>query len=445
MHARATAVSFALHTSPGHLAEAPQGLARFVVCTTQVLTSQQHWAAVEPDSKLRWTREKLEALHSHLLVFGGAAAADQLHGGSTRVIDLSGWDRNAHDSAVSLCLSPPRRGLNLGLSLPRAAKTRAPATVAYYHFAFPVPKGADESDASNLSADEVEIDVEKRLRRQGDQDWKTWVETRHDLACPLCGAYIAKSESELFAHLRTCHPQLRFEAFLDEGHRMHCVVQNLRHSSEKALRPKRKRDEKFCPLYVHKRQRDARFTLYRVPLRDADTRTGLSASKKAQGKIVAKPSSNRSSFAPVRQYYHSRTYLPLLPSEVDIDSDEELDDDWMQQESERLINEFEDVAPEEILLMKLWNRHTRSHKVQADNRVPHLLRLFAKRFAPTIVRENLWEVFLLHAFNLWDNSLVTKDEVLECAAVVRNYSNSVADRGETEQSLSNGSSALDLS
>ena len=54
----------------------------------------------------------------------------------------------------------------------------------------------------------------------------------------------------------------------------------------------------------------------------------------------------------------------MPPDEMDLDSDDEIDEEWMVELSERLLDEFEDVSSEEKAFMKLWNRHTRTYTVQ---------------------------------------------------------------------------------
>ena len=56
---------------------------------------------------------------------------------------------------------------------------------------------------------------------------------------------------------------------------------------------------------------------------------------------------------------------------------DEIDDEWSVALSERLMDEFEDVSPQEKLLMKLWNRHVRSVHVFADAHVPAACSSFA--------------------------------------------------------------------
>jgi hypothetical protein len=58
-----------------------------------------------------------------------------------------------------------------------------------------------------------------------------------------------------------------------------------------------------------------------------------------------------------RDYYHSQTCLPITYAQLDNDSDDEIDESWIIETEEKLIDEFDDVDPHEKMFMKLWNRH----------------------------------------------------------------------------------------
>lgn len=62
-----------------------------------------------------------------------------------------------------------------------------------------------------------------------------------------------------------------------------------------------------------------------------------------------------------RLYYHTMTCLPILPKELDIDSEGETDPSWLQHKTMQMIDEFTDVNPGEKELMKMWNLHVMKH------------------------------------------------------------------------------------
>lgn len=58
-----------------------------------------------------------------------------------------------------------------------------------------------------------------------------------------------------------------------------------------------------------------------------------------------------------RLYHHTMTCLPVLPKELDIDSEGEADPNWLKHKTMQMIDEFTDVNEGEKELMKLWNLH----------------------------------------------------------------------------------------
>lgn len=73
-------------------------------------------------------------------------------------------------------------------------------------------------------------------------------------------------------------------------------------------------------------------------------------------------------YAPLlqRQYFHSRTGAVVLDHEKDYDSDDDVDEEWIIKQSEKLLDEFEDVALEEKEFMKKWNRHVKENRCEFE-------------------------------------------------------------------------------
>ncbi|GLD93258.1 hypothetical protein PINS_up001850 [Pythium insidiosum] len=128
-------------------------------------------------------------------------------------------------------------------------------------------------------------------------------------------------------------------------------------------------------------------------------------------------------YAPLlqRQYFHSRTGAVVLDHEKDYDSDDDVDEDWITQQSERLLDEFEDVTLEEKEFMKKWNRHVKQFRILADFMVASSCRLFAKLHGKWIIETGLRFNFLLHLFNLWDNSLLNARAIIDCMLIVDHH------------------------
>lgn len=62
-----------------------------------------------------------------------------------------------------------------------------------------------------------------------------------------------------------------------------------------------------------------------------------------------------------RIYYHSETCIPIMPKELDYDSEGDPDPKWLQRTTKQMIDEFTDVNDGEKELIKLWNLHCMKH------------------------------------------------------------------------------------
>ncbi|MBN3310364.1 SUZ12 protein, partial [Amia calva] len=62
-----------------------------------------------------------------------------------------------------------------------------------------------------------------------------------------------------------------------------------------------------------------------------------------------------------RLYFHSDSCLPLRPQEMEVDSEDEKDPEWLREKTITQIEEFTDVNEGEKEVMKLWNLHVMKH------------------------------------------------------------------------------------
>ncbi|XP_056315833.1 polycomb protein suz12-B isoform X2 [Danio aesculapii] len=108
-----------------------------------------------------------------------------------------------------------------------------------------------------------------------------------------------------------------------------------------------------------------------------------------------------------RLYFHSDSCMPLRPQEMEVDSEDERDPEWLQEKTTTQIEEFTDVNEGEKEVMKLWNLHVMKNGFIADNQMTQASMLFVENCGPHIIRRNLCRNFLLHLVNLHDFNLVT--------------------------------------
>ncbi|XP_051568016.1 polycomb protein suz12-B [Myxocyprinus asiaticus] len=108
-----------------------------------------------------------------------------------------------------------------------------------------------------------------------------------------------------------------------------------------------------------------------------------------------------------RLYFHSDSCMPLRPQEMEVDSEDERDPEWLREKTTTQIEEFTDVNEGEKEVMKLWNLHVMKNGFIADNQMTQASMLFVENFGLHIIRRNLCRNFLLHLVNLHDFNLVT--------------------------------------
>ncbi|KAG5853788.1 hypothetical protein ANANG_G00030150 [Anguilla anguilla] len=107
-----------------------------------------------------------------------------------------------------------------------------------------------------------------------------------------------------------------------------------------------------------------------------------------------------------RLYFHSDSCMPLRPQEMEVDSEDERDPEWLREKTITQIEEFTDVNEGEKEVMKLWNLHVMQHGFIADNQMNQACMLFVEKCGPYIVEKNLCRNFLLHLVSMHDFNLV---------------------------------------
>ncbi|KAM7009733.1 polycomb protein suz12-B isoform 1-T1 [Tautogolabrus adspersus] len=120
-----------------------------------------------------------------------------------------------------------------------------------------------------------------------------------------------------------------------------------------------------------------------------------------------------------RLYFHSDSCMPLRPQEMEMDSEDERDPEWLREKTATQLDEFTDVNEGEKEVMKLWNLHVMKHGFIADNQMNHAIMLFAENNGAYIVRRNLCRNFLLHLVSMHDFNLVSTATIDRAMAHLR--------------------------
>ncbi|XP_026209841.1 polycomb protein suz12-B-like isoform X1 [Anabas testudineus] len=134
-----------------------------------------------------------------------------------------------------------------------------------------------------------------------------------------------------------------------------------------------------------------------------------------------------------RLYFHSDSCLPLRPQEMDIDSEDERDPDWLKEKTVKQIEEFTDVNEGEKEIMKLWNLHVMKHGFIADNQMNEACLLFAEHHGTYIIKHNLCRNFLLHLISMHDFNLVSTPTIDRAMAQLRLIQSQVTQRDKDRE------------
>lgn len=270
----------------------------------------------------------------------------------------------------------------------------------------------------------------------------TIVEEIDGRICPLCN-YDGKNNEDLLSHCVIYHGTLQnhqhdnsceimasnvecayFEAALGEESQLHVIVRGVPTRSSHMLSTNCIHD-KF--VYIRPQfnsqslvEQQLRITFLK---RSRDKVASLDSGARSKRLLALQsndaPASVISAYlptdtVPIRQYYHSHTNLPMTTDEWMEDSDEDIDEKWVQEMSSELLDEFEDVAAEEKQFMTLWNRFIKSAHVIGDRDMPGKCHAFVLKHRTKLIDAGLRMQLLLHLFHLWDSGVISSNRIHQC-------------------------------
>ncbi|XP_060948366.1 polycomb protein suz12-B isoform X4 [Limanda limanda] len=136
-----------------------------------------------------------------------------------------------------------------------------------------------------------------------------------------------------------------------------------------------------------------------------------------------------------RLYFHSDSCMPLRPQEMEVDSEDERDPEWLREKTATQLDEFTDVNEGEKEVMKLWNLHVMKHGFIADNQMNQAIKAFVENRGAHIIRRNLCRNFLLHLVSMHDFNLVSTATIDRAMAQLRQIQEELPDTAEEEADL----------
>lgn len=115
-----------------------------------------------------------------------------------------------------------------------------------------------------------------------------------------------------------------------------------------------------------------------------------------------------------RLYHHTSTCLAVQPRELELDSEDEPDPEWLRAKTAHMIDEFTDVNEGEKELMKMWNLHVMKHGYVGDCQISLACTMFVQEKGPQLLLNNLYRNFLLHLCSLFDFGLISPGCLYGC-------------------------------
>lgn len=296
------------------------------------------------------------------------------------------------------------------------------------NFALAVPKrDVTSADSKPCSGVWFHFLYHSMLRRMS--------EKRAEYSCAWCNMF-AGSLRGLVAHLVSSHDRFRFQATVGHDNIPHIYVMVMQeHQSRRGSSGRR---SALSELEILPSEEPSRFEHHFTHMSGKKYGPyGSQTVESVEGLMQEFDEMDELSqeqpqefYAPLlqRQYFHSRTGAVVLDHEKDYDSDDDVDETWITKQSERLLDEFEDVSLEEKEFMKKWNRHVKEFKILADFMVASSCRMFARKHGKWLLDHGLRHNFLLHLLNLWDNSLLNSRAIIDCMLIVdQNQQSSASD------------------
>lgn len=266
------------------------------------------------------------------------------------------------------------------------------------------------------------------------------VERREDRRCPFCNMDTL-SDAGIVAHCNDFHGEdLVFRAAMSEDRTLHVIATAPRSTTTGVGSSTAESSRDFVTISTPSSRDLKQVGFVKRPVHKAAAMEQSVRRKKIKLMAAADAKESLESFlpdakTPIRQYYHSRTFQPMLKGDWDVDSDDEPDDAWLHRMGAELLDDFEDVSPNEKLFMRLWNQFIKCHTVLSDRSIPKRCMSFVRHIGQTLVTHELRQELLLHLFNLWDSGLLSSQHIEACMAEYDKMAGTTAGNSDRDECL----------
>lgn len=246
------------------------------------------------------------------------------------------------------------------------------------------------------SSDNIQCLVYQFIHKNYRQKTEIW----DRLKCPWCSLR-ASNLYILLKHLTLCHGRFKFK-YVPGAREIQIDVFVNKRTNETKIDPFSRLATKFQGREPHKR-------------------------KVMTAVLVNRPERNRPRLSEFlnfdtnakRTFYHSFSGLPLKPSEIDVNSEDEIDPVWLRHNTVKMINDFVDVNDGEKGIMKLWNLFVLKHAFVGDTQIPAAVVAFVETHGEFIIENNLYRNCIIHLSNLFDYGLISVKEQFKAIQILR--------------------------
>eukprot|EP00656_Telonema_subtile_P040727 TRINITY_DN45812_c0_g1_i1.p1 TRINITY_DN45812_c0_g1~~TRINITY_DN45812_c0_g1_i1.p1 ORF type:complete len:262 (+),score=28.79 TRINITY_DN45812_c0_g1_i1:187-972(+) len=110
--------------------------------------------------------------------------------------------------------------------------------------------------------------------------------------------------------------------------------------------------------------------------------------------------------------FHASSYMQMDAAGMDIDSEEELSEEWIEDRDNLLLDQFVDVSRPDKQFMMLWNHFLRrhQHKMVFDQAMREYLWTFMEEHRDLLAGE-LRRAFCMHLFSCWEMGLISAVQI----------------------------------
>nr|XP_046270494.1 polycomb protein suz12-B-like [Scatophagus argus] len=307
------------------------------------------------------------------------------------------WTSNSSDRSTAPVAKPLATRNSDSNQEPRPSALRATHTL--------VVKESINADVQ-MRREPVLAEPRQKLRIfyqfQYNNNTRQQTEARDDLHCPWCTLNCRKLYS-LLKHLKLSHSRFIFNYVPHpKGAKIEVSI-NESYDGSYAGNPQ---DIHSQPGFAFSRNGPVKRTAVTHVLTCRPKRTRASLSEFLESEDGEREQQRTYISGHNRLYFHSDSCMPLRAQEMEVDSEDERDPDWLKEKTVKQIEEFTDVNEGEKEMMKLWNLHVMKCGFIADNQMNEACLLFAEHNGAHIVKHNLCRNFLLHLISMHDFNLI---------------------------------------